>query len=135
MAKPTKTKNPESPIGNKGYTLLEILLTVSVLSMAMAYIFPAFFKSADLSANVSSRLQADLLVNNLCVKAEADLRRDGTLSDIPVRGRAELGGKIYDYVVQSRKQNSTGTLYALEVAMEWHDFKKNALHRTFYVFR
>ena len=96
-------KKAESRTGNKkqnrggGFTLIEVLLAVSVISMGVVFILPTFFKSMNVLAYLSDRFEADLWADNLLVEAEEVLKKDHRLEDWPVVGKEAKGDQVYSY--------------------------------------
>ena len=124
-----------SPVDARGYTLLEILLTVSVIAVASAFIFPSFFKSADMLENIKGRFLADMVLSDLLVQSEIDLRRSGSLELAPRKGKTALGGKTFDFVLNAAKRDTHGRLYEVHAGVEWRDFKKNTVSESAYAFQ
>lgn len=118
-----------------GYTLLEILLAISVLSLGSLFVFPAFMKSADLLANVSSRYHALILADNLLAKSQKDLYTFGLLPETAENGTRMLNGRRYQYKMNFVKLDPMRTLYEIVLEIRWGDPGEYRMSRVSYAIR
>ena len=117
-----------------GFTLVETLFAVTVLSLGLLAIFPAFFKSANTLAHLSQRYQASLLMNNLFSDTEEKLRSGEALLPL-AQGKEPLGSGACLYTITALPQDGLNRAYLVTVDLEWRDFKENHLSRTALVIR
>ena len=120
------------PTGNKGYTLFEVLFAVAIFALGSAVVFPVFLKSTDLLISINRRFDAVLLADNWLAKTQAELQSSGKLKEGGQRGRWQTSGQNYDYSIEIKSLNRLDSLYKIDLNMEWHDFRKNKLERSFY---
>ena len=133
MKKKTKTI---SIIGNpKGYTLLEALCAVTVISIGVVLIFPTFFKSANLLAHLSNRFEANLLLENIAAETDSYLRANGNLDDFSLKGKKGFEDGKYACHAEAVPQDRHRESYEVAASVEWTDARKNRLSRTFFITR
>lgn len=127
-------KRDGSPIGNQGYTLIEILLTMMILLMSVVVIFPAFFRSADILKHLATRYYANVILNNLFVSAEDYLRDHDDLSQWTSQGAVSVADVTFHYQTATDAVESITDLYQLTVQIKWDEIRKKELNETAYVF-
>ena len=125
----------ESLIANKAYTHLEVLLALVVLFLAMSFIFPAFFKSADNLGYLAMRYEAQAAADNLFVDAEKYLRENKNLKAWPSKGLINLKDARFDYKVNVEPLNQAENLYQLSVFIQSEGIKPIRISKTGYVIR
>ena len=126
-------KKAGSRTGGKGLTLVETLLAVLILSSAILFISPAFFRSGGALAHLSHRFEAELLMNNLISQTEESLRKYHSLDQRALRGEEKSGNASYSYDLQVFPQDKSGSLYLLTIHMNWRDLKDNQISKTAYI--
>ncbi len=111
-------RNRRSPTGrNDGYTLIEVLLTVSVLAFSFSFLLPAFRGSAEGLRRISVRQDASLIAENLIADAEGYLRENKTLDSWPNEGKKTSNGVPYRYTARLMPQDRYGLLQELTVSV------------------
>ena len=107
-----------------GYSLIEILLTISILSAGILAITPLFFKSSDVLTHLSARTQAVFMMSNLFADAEERLAGSRhSIEDFPSSGTQEIGGRRYQYHLEITPRDVFGRLVALKAVVSWTDVK------------
>ena len=131
-------KKEESRTGARspqGFTLIETLFAVIILSSGILFITPAFFRSGQILAYLAHSYEAGLLLNNVIAEKEESLRKFRTLDERISRGQVDSGGVSYAYEVEMTPQNRSGGLYLLTANVRWRDTKQNQVSRTTYILR
>lgn len=118
-----------SPTGVDGFTLIETLFAVLILSAGVIFIAPALFRSGGVMAHLSCRFEAQLLMNNLIVEQEESLRRDHQLDESGLRGTAQFNGVTYAYELKGEPQDEQKHLYFLTARVAWRDIKENSISK------
>ena len=119
--------------GVSGLTLIETLLAILILSSGIIFIAPAFLKSGSILADLGHRYEAELMINNLIVEEEGNLRSHHELDQRTLRGKDTRGDVVYAYEFQAVPQDRLGRLYLLTVRVNWQDFKENQITRSAYI--
>ena len=128
-------KKVKSRTGVNGFTLIETLFAVLILSSGIVFITPAFFKSGGVLARLAGGYRAEILLNNLITEKEESLRNFGEINTTLSRGTEEAGGFTYTYELEIFPQDSLGRLYLLNARIAWSDYKQNRLSRVAYILR
>lgn len=130
MARAKKMKKAELLIGNKAYTLIEVLCAIIVISTGVLFIFPGLFKASQTIAYLPNRFQADIVLNNLFVNVEEGFCKTGFLTNSNQTGEKEMNGQKFVYETSAQPLDTIGTIYQMKAEVTWKDFKKNAISRT-----
>ncbi|MEK7850185.1 MAG: prepilin-type N-terminal cleavage/methylation domain-containing protein [Candidatus Omnitrophota bacterium] len=116
-----------SRIGSKrrtlSFTLIEVMVTVSVLSFGILLLYHSFFISVDSVQYASNRLNAQIWLD---VKAweekDAFARAGGAMPTASEAGVVKLNGR--DFIFQSSIQPLEADLYTLTLALSWKESGK-----------
>ena len=119
--------------GNKGFTLLEILLTVSILVFGVTQIFLIFTESGSAVRHIGNRLTAGLMMENEAWEVR-ELIDDETLMGDRVYGKVRDGIPEIKMAVKLSKLKGFDRLFKLETKTAWAEGRRNvALTRVRYV--
>ncbi|MFA6636331.1 MAG: prepilin-type N-terminal cleavage/methylation domain-containing protein [Candidatus Omnitrophota bacterium] len=113
------------PTGSKGFTLLEILITISVFTFGFSQIFSIFFESGAAVQHVENRLAAVVLMENATWEA-VDFR--GPLDAVGTYRRGSMetaGGQEFHITAEASKVPGFRKLHRLDVTAVWNEGKKN----------
>ena len=128
-------KKAGSPTGFKGFTLLEILFAILILSSGILYIAPALFRSGGLLAHVERVYGAELVAANLISQQEEDLRKFDQINQSLSRGDIQSSGISYAYEFETTPQDRAGRLYLVTARVRWRDLRQNEITRKAYILR
>jgi prepilin-type N-terminal cleavage/methylation domain-containing protein len=113
------------PTGSKGFTLLEILITISVFTFGFSQIFLIFFESGAAVKHVENRLAAIVMIENAAweaVESRASLEAGGTYR----RGSMETArDQEFHITAEASKVPGFQKLYKLDVTAAWNEGRKN----------
>lgn len=126
-------KSPILKIGNKGFTVIEVLLATVVFTVGMLFIYPAFFKCADLLFSISSRSGADLVANNLLLEAEKDLRGGSADTSLETSGKVIFAGQEFQYQRSVSSEGASGGLYRAQVVVRGPGSSQRSYSKTAYL--
>jgi prepilin-type N-terminal cleavage/methylation domain-containing protein len=119
--------------GSKGFTLLEVLLTVSVLVFGLSQISLIFAESGTAVRHIGNRLTAALMMENEVWEVR-EIVDDETFTGDRFYGRVREGIPEFNMAVQLRKLDGFDRLFKLEMKTTWAEGRKNvALARVRYV--
>lgn len=135
MVRAKKMKKAESLIGNKAYTLVEVLCAIIVISIGAAFIFPALFKSEHVLSSLPRRFEAEILLSNQLATAEELFSKKGFLASFSSNGEEEINGRKYSYRADFFALNSTRSVYEMRAEASWKDSKENKISRTGFIAR
>jgi prepilin-type N-terminal cleavage/methylation domain-containing protein len=110
-----------------GFTLVEVLLSVTVFSLGILVIFPSFFKSMQLLSVLAGRYPADLAANNVIVEAEERLRSEGRPPQRKDSRDIVLSGRTYHVETETAPQESSERLYRIDVLVSWKGFRNEKI--------
>ncbi len=132
---PTGARLREAPRRVRGFTLIETLFAILILSSGIIFIAPALFKSGVIMTRVACGYQADLLAGNLISEKEEDLRKFNQMTSLTTRGTARMRGTDFFYEIEASSQDRLMRLYQLTVRIHWKDIRENQIIRTAYILR
>lgn len=120
--------------GKAGYTLLEILLTVLVVSFGITVIFPLLLKTSSYLHDLQSRQDAGILLNNLLVDAREYTFDKKSLEGWPMTGEFEMHKRQYHYSADIQAVTSDPRLMEVTIRMTWDYPKHGQLSKAAFVF-
>lgn len=118
-----------------GFTLIEVLFAILILSSGIIYIAPALFRSGGILAHIGYTYEAEIVANNLIDQQEEDLRKFYEINQSLSRGNVQRRGIVYSYEFEAKPQNRAGRLYFLTVRVQWRDLRQNEITRSAYILR
>ena len=126
-----------SPGPARGFTLIEVMVTVAVLSFGLAMLYRAFFSSLDALGYVSERLCVNLEMNNRIWALEDAFNRAFDESDsLTDSGKTKINNVTFSWKSSDTPLDGTINLHKLEVRFLWPERNKNlSLTRVAYVGR
>jgi prepilin-type N-terminal cleavage/methylation domain len=116
-----------SRIGNnKGFSLIEVMVAVSVLSLGALLIYQSFFSALDLFNYCRDYLVVASKVDEEIWQAQDSLRRLGSLAQIKNEGKFETRGKVFQWYLSYYPKDDIQDLYAIDMALSWQAGKRKA---------
>ena len=121
-----------------GFTFIEIMTTLAILSGGVVMLYKAFFLCLDYQNHLAFRVHASNILENKIALTEQMLRDYKILSfshDVQQES-FELNGHevIYQVDIQVTPAGEAASLYQIEVAVLWKENQRNvALRRSAYI--
>jgi len=109
-----------------GFTLIEVMVTVSILSFGILLLYHSFFISVDSVQYASNRLNAQIWLDNKAWEEKDSFMRAGAIPTASDTGTFKLNGR--DFAFQRSTQPldlQLGLqLYALTLTLSWKESGK-----------
>ena len=125
-----------SRIGNKrGFTLIEVMVAVTVLVVGIVFIYESFFFSMDLFGYYSDYLRVASWADEKVWNIQDDIRRYGFLAQIEKRGKVVKNNKnfYWNAACSLIDESPDMDLYKIELKLSWQiGTRKLRLKRTTY---
>jgi prepilin-type N-terminal cleavage/methylation domain-containing protein len=105
--------------GNKGFTLLEVMIAVSVLALGAVIVYQSFFIAIDSFNYYSALLKIAPWMDEKIWEAQSDLARLGLGPSASGSGELEINNKKIGWGLSYRALDDTGNLYQLNLVAGW----------------
>jgi len=117
----------------RGFTLLEILMAVSVLGVGLTLIFPLFFRTADHMQYLTDRHEASLILEDLLVDGREYFIEHLNLDGWPSEGEVVRGARIYHYETREQALHDGESLYQIGARVWWDEKTHGKLEKGAYL--
>jgi len=107
--------------GNKGFTLVEVMVATAVLSLGTVLIHEAFFISLDSINYCSNYLNVMPWMNEKLWEAQDNLGRYGTLGTTGTGGKFTSGNKDFNWILSYSLKDG---LYKIAVSLSWREGRR-----------
>lgn len=108
----------------KGFTLVEIMVTTVIFSLTVVLIYETFFRSLDLLNYCSDYLRAVSIVDDRMWQAQNELTRFNTLKDTPSSDTLTLDNKNFAWRLSCEPVAGATYLYRINSALSWREGSK-----------
>lgn len=120
---------------NKGFTLIEVLVTTAVLSFGIVSVFQALFIIMSAFGYVSSYLNVIPALDEKMWEVSDAIRRLGPQAPVAKQGIFEFSGRKYEWKAAVLTADKEAELYRIDLAAEWKEGRReNEIIRSQYVF-
>lgn len=113
---------------SKGFTFIEVLVTLVILSVGIIAVFRSFLLSLDYLTHLNNRLYATILIDDRIDVTQRILRNYkslplGNSEDITV----DIGSKEKKYLYQTKISEISGYIdfFELELSLQWQEKGRN----------
>ncbi len=119
--------------GNRGFTLIEIMVATAVLSLGTVFIYEAFFSSLDAFNYCSNYLNVASWMDEKVWQAQEALGRFGPQAKIQTAGMFTSNNKDFKWSLSNRLIDKKEGLYRIDLALSWQEgSRKRKLTRAAY---
>lgn len=113
-------------LSTKSFTLVELIVTVAILSFGIVSIYEAFFVSVDVFGYYTNYLNTQDWVNEKISETESSLMQSQTLKIGQTSGQITRDHKTFDWVMTVDQKNEEQGLYRVNVTLSWREGGKTA---------
>ena len=117
---------------SKGFTLIEVLFSVTILVSGIFFIYPAFFRSSGVLTRIASRYETSRLAQDLIEETGSRLRKQKNLGVSRESGRRVIAGHEYPYTLCVSPMDLKNCSYRVDVSIR---LKTGEFSRTAVVLR
>ena len=110
--------------GSNGFTLIEVMVTVAVLSLGTLIIHQGFLRSADVLVHYNSQLAAEEWADNKLWAVKESLFFTDENSAEGSNGTFEEAGRIFNWSLESNPVPGTDELYLIRMNLSWNEGNK-----------
>lgn len=108
----------------RGFTLIEVLLTGAILAFGIVSIYESLFISVDAHGYYAHYLSAHEWVNEKIWDVQSDLIDKGGLDDVQSSGSFVRDHKQYDWTMMISLMDEQQKLYRVHVVLSWKEGPK-----------
>ncbi len=112
------------PIGNDGFTFIEIMVTLAILSLGLTVILKSFLVSLDHLEHLTNRLYASLLLDNRISSIERTLRAYKALPfDLNHQEKIAVGAKETEFTqkMSIKEVEDYADVFQLDLTLTWQE--------------
>jgi len=121
-----------------GFSFIEIMTTVAVLSLGILAVYQSFFKSLDYLNHMTYRLHALNILSNKIELVQKRLEVSGEIAlNEPTPAIVSINGKTVEFQqdVQISDVHQLKNIYRLDVTLSWQESGRNiTLSRSCYIY-
>ena len=109
---------------SKGFTLVEVIVTVAILAFGIVTIYEAFFISMDTFGFYTNYLDTQDWINEKISQAQVQLTKAQILEPGETSGRIVRDHKTFDWSMVISPVNESQGLYEIDVTLSWKQGSK-----------
>ncbi len=118
----------------RGFTLVELMVTVAILSFGIVTIYEAFFISMDTYGYYTNYLETQDWINEQIARKRRELTEAKALEPGEMSGQIVRNNKTFHWLVTVSFINEDQSLYKVDVMLSWNQgSKKVKTSRTAYL--
>ena len=121
------------PESERGFTLIEVLLAITLLAAGALLALPSLRQSGDYLQHLYRRCDAETVLDNLLAEAELQFRDEGHLRNLVLEGERTGGSTPMRYRIEAHPINAGESLMELVVQVNWLGEGTSGLTRSAYV--
>ena len=109
---------------NKGFTLVEVMMTVAILSFGIVSIYEALFVSLDAYGYYTHYFNTSDWIGEKIWEVQSELINSGALNEEQTSGKIVRDHKAYDWLMTVSLLDPTQGLYKVRVILSWQEGNK-----------
>mgnify|MGYP001499145923 FL=1 len=110
---------------DKGFTLIEVLVTTAVLAFGIVSVFQALFMIMGAFGYISHYLAVIPSVDEKVWQAQDTVMRLGPRAGLAPQGVFDIGAKQYDWTLSARLSDEASGLYRIDMVTQWRDGRRS----------
>jgi len=111
---------------NKGFTLVEVLISAVILAVGLVVIFEVFLTSLDIVSLFDNRMNAQMYLDEKIWQLQSSLdQQSGLFIPSKQSGKVVLGQKEFNWQLDLELVDLTQELFKVNGQMNWTEGKKN----------
>jgi prepilin-type N-terminal cleavage/methylation domain-containing protein len=110
--------------GRRSFTLIEVLVSVAILSVGIVFIFRSFFTCLNAFGRYVTYLNIMPWMNEQLWRAEDEIIRTGKPVSPSNQGEFTYEGKKFSWYLVSSPVDKNERLYRLDLAVSWQEARK-----------
>ena len=121
--------------GNRGFTLVEVLLSVAIVTAGLIFILQAMGKEINVVSIADDKIETALFLRHKISEAEKDLAAKAKITPVSQTGEMLKNGKSYQWALSIDENGQLKNLYNIRAVCLWQKFgmeKINAIETRFY---
>jgi len=108
----------------KGFTLVEVMMTVAILAFGIVAVYEALFVSMDTYGYYTHYLGTQDWIGEKIWEVQSDLINAGVLTEEQTSGQIVRDHKTYDWIMAITTINERQGLYKVKVTLSWFEGNK-----------
>ncbi|MFA6216155.1 MAG: prepilin-type N-terminal cleavage/methylation domain-containing protein [Candidatus Omnitrophota bacterium] len=109
----------------RGFTLIEILVTTTILSLGIVFIYEAFFASLRAYNYYENYVNVAPWMDEKLWEAQDAFIQTGMFGTTAQEGELTAGGRTYTWNSSGQLVDGSSDLYAIELVLTRHESKKD----------
>jgi type II secretion system protein I len=122
-------------IGSRGFTLVEVILSVAIVTTGLIFILQAIGKEINVVSIADDKIQTALFLRQKINEVEKDLAAKEKITSISQTGEVVKNGKLYQWTLSICENKQFKNLYEIKAVCSWQKFgreKTSVLQTRFY---
>ena len=108
-----------------GFTLIEVMVAVAVLSFGLVLVYQAFFISLDAFNYSADYLAIACWMDEKIWESQDNIMRTGSLQDYQLQGEFLARNKLFSWQVSSNLLDQNSNLTAVNLQVNWKEAKRS----------
>mgnify|MGYP000339024899 CR=1 FL=1 len=121
MTSNTARKSRRNIFSGKGFTLIEVVMTVAILAFGIVSIYETFFVSIDVYGYYTHYLSTQNWMSEKIWTLQEELTRSRVLDEDETFGEMTRDHKIFHWVMRVSKINQQQALYQVSIKLSWKE--------------